>query len=101
MEFTQSTDAYKEAVNVMPGGVNSPVRAFASVGMSPIFMEKGCGSTITDIDGNSYIDYVLSWGPLILGHANPQVVNRIKEVAEKVRVSAHRPFLKMNWLLSC
>src|SRR5699024_2739279 len=83
MKYTQSTDAYKEAVDLMPGGVNSPVRAFASVGMSPIFMEKGSGSTITDIDGNSYIDYVLSWGPLILGHADSRVINRIKEVAEK------------------
>lgn len=83
MKHTQSTDAYKEAVDLMPGGVNSPVRAFASVGMSPIFMGKGCGSTITDIDGNSYIDYVLSWGPLILGHADSRVINRIKDVAEK------------------
>lgn len=83
MEFTNSIDAYKEAVELMPGGVNSPVRAFSSVGMSPIFMEKGKGSKITDIDGNEYIDYVLSWGPLILGHAPDKVVDAIKHVAEK------------------
>lgn len=81
--FTQSVDAYKEAVDLMPGGVNSPVRAFKSVGMSPIFMESGKGAMLTDIDGNEYIDYVLSWGPLILGHANDQVVESLKKVAEK------------------
>ncbi|MFP3489919.1 aminotransferase class III-fold pyridoxal phosphate-dependent enzyme, partial [Staphylococcus sp. SIMBA_130] len=60
----------------------SPVRAFKSVGMDPIFMEKGKGSKIYDIDQNEYIDYVLSYGPLILGHADEQVVNRLKEVTE-------------------
>ena len=83
MDFTRSIDAYKEAVDLMPGGVNSPVRAFESVGMSPIFMEKGKGSKIVDVDGNEYIDYVLSWGPLILGHADERVINRVKTVAEK------------------
>ncbi|GAA5416253.1 glutamate-1-semialdehyde 2,1-aminomutase [Paraliobacillus ryukyuensis] len=78
--FNHSIDAYKEAVDLMPGGVNSPVRAFKSVGMNPIFMERGEGSKIYDIDGNTYIDYVLSWGPLILGHAHPNVVNRLKKV---------------------
>lgn len=82
MDFTKSIDAYKEAVDLLPGGVNSPVRAFASVGMSPIFMEKGKGSKITDVDGNEYIDYVLSWGPLILGHADNRVVDALKKVAE-------------------
>lgn len=66
----------------MPGGVNSPVRAFKSVNMDPIFMESGKGAMIKDIDGNEYIDYVLSWGPLILGHADPDVVNGLKQVAE-------------------
>src|SRR5690625_979594 len=82
-QFTKSEDAYQEAVDLMPGGVNSPVRAFKSVGMSPIFMESGQGSKITDVDGNEYIDYVLSWGPLILGHADKQVIAKLKEVAEK------------------
>lgn len=81
--FSKSIDAYKEAVDLMPGGVNSPVRAFKSVGMSPIFMEEGKGATITDIDGNEYIDYVLSWGPLILGHADERVTTKLKEVVDK------------------
>lgn len=82
-KFTNSIDAYKEAVELLPGGVNSPVRAFKSVGLSPIFMESGKGAILTDIDGNEYIDYVLSWGPLILGHADDQVVESLKKVAEK------------------
>ncbi|MCA0992537.1 glutamate-1-semialdehyde 2,1-aminomutase [Pseudalkalibacillus hwajinpoensis] len=80
--YDRSKEAFKEASKVMPGGVNSPVRAFKSVGMDPIFMEKGKGSKIYDIDQNEYIDYVLSYGPLILGHADEQVVNRLKEVTE-------------------
>ncbi len=83
MNFTHSEDAYKEAVDLMPGGVNSPVRAFTSVGMSPLFMDRGKGSKIVDIDDNEYIDYVLSWGPLLLGHADDRVISRLKEVAEK------------------
>lgn len=77
--FDNSVDAYKEAVDLMPGGVNSPVRAFKSVGMSPIFMEYGKGSQLVDIDGNEYIDYVLSWGPLILGHAHNRVVTKLQD----------------------
>ncbi|MGM9923802.1 MAG: glutamate-1-semialdehyde 2,1-aminomutase [Bacillus sp. (in: firmicutes)] len=80
--YDKSIAAYKEAVHLMPGGVNSPVRAFKSVDMNPIFMERGAGSKIYDIDGNEYIDYVLSWGPLILGHSHPEVVEGIKKVAE-------------------
>jgi glutamate-1-semialdehyde 2,1-aminomutase len=80
--YEKSKQAFKEAVNLMPGGVNSPVRAFKSVNMDPIFMERGKGSKIYDIDGNEYIDYVLSWGPLILGHSNDHVVEAIKKVAE-------------------
>lgn len=80
--YENSKQAFKEAINLMPGGVNSPVRAFKSVNMDPIFMASGKGATITDIDGNEYIDYVLSWGPLILGHTDPDVVEGIKRVAE-------------------
>ncbi|MET3697366.1 glutamate-1-semialdehyde 2,1-aminomutase [Bacillus oleivorans] len=80
--YERSKEAYKQALELMPGGVNSPVRAFKSVDMDPIFMERGKGSKIYDIDGNEYIDYVLSWGPLILGHANDTVVEAIKKVAE-------------------
>ncbi|MFZ2464667.1 MAG: glutamate-1-semialdehyde 2,1-aminomutase [Caldibacillus thermoamylovorans] len=80
--FEKSIKAFQEAVQLMPGGVNSPVRAFKAVDMNPIFMESGKGSKIYDIDGNEYIDYVLSWGPLILGHANRQVVEALKKVVE-------------------
>ncbi|WP_347320294.1 glutamate-1-semialdehyde 2,1-aminomutase [Rossellomorea sp. RS05] len=80
--YEKSKKAFQEALKLMPGGVNSPVRAFKSVDMDPIFMERGKGSKIYDIDGNDYIDYVLSWGPLILGHANDRVVEAIKKVAE-------------------
>lgn len=83
MKFEASIQAFEAAKKVMPGGVNSPVRAFKSVDLSPVFMKEGKGSRITDIDGNTYIDYVLSWGPLILGHADPKVVQAIKETAEK------------------
>ncbi|MCA0969913.1 glutamate-1-semialdehyde 2,1-aminomutase [Halobacillus litoralis] len=80
--FDQSKEAYQKAKELMPGGVNSPVRAFKSVGMDPLFMEKGKGSKLYDIDGNEYIDYVLSYGPLILGHADEHVVESLKEVTE-------------------
>ncbi|MBT2569192.1 glutamate-1-semialdehyde 2,1-aminomutase [Planococcus sp. ISL-110] len=81
MTYEKSLAAFTEAKTLMPGGVNSPVRAFKSVNMDPIFMQSGSGATITDIDGNTYIDYVLSWGPLILGHAHPEVVEAIQETA--------------------
>ncbi len=69
-----SEAAFAAARKVIPGGVNSPVRAFRSVGGSPLFIDRGAGSRFLDVDGNEYIDYVLSWGPLILGHAHPEVV---------------------------
>lgn len=81
--FDKSIEAFQEAQRLMPGGVNSPVRAFKSVDMNPIFMERGKGSKVYDLDGNEYIDYVLSWGPLIHGHANDRVVEALKRVAEK------------------
>lgn len=81
--YENSKAAFSEAVDLMPGGVNSPVRAFKSVNMDPIFMESGSGAVIKDIDGNEYIDYVLSWGPLILGHSHPEVVAAIQEQAAK------------------
>lgn len=75
--FEKSTIAFKEAKKYLPGGVNSPVRAFKSVGREPIFMEKGEGAYLTDIDGNVYIDYLQSWGPMILGHRHPKVEEAI------------------------
>ncbi|MDQ0224700.1 glutamate-1-semialdehyde 2,1-aminomutase [Metabacillus niabensis] len=80
--YAKSEKAFEEAKGLMPGGVNSPVRAFKSVGMNPIFMDHGKGAKIYDIDGNEYIDYVLSWGPLIHGHSHDTVVEAIKKVVE-------------------
>ncbi|MCP1145447.1 glutamate-1-semialdehyde 2,1-aminomutase [Lysinibacillus endophyticus] len=81
--YDKSIQAFSESIHLMPGGVNSPVRAFKSVNADPIFMESGSGAIIKDIDGNEYIDYVLSWGPLILGHSHPEVVKAIQEQAAK------------------
>jgi glutamate-1-semialdehyde 2,1-aminomutase len=81
--FKNSEAAFQKAKPLMPGGVNSPVRAFKSVKMDPVYMESGKGSKIYDIDGNEYIDYVLSWGPLILGHADEKVVEALKSATEK------------------
>jgi glutamate-1-semialdehyde 2,1-aminomutase len=80
--FARSKKAFQEAQTLMPGGVNSPVRAFKSVGINPIVMDHGKGSKIVDIDGNEYIDYVLSWGPLIHGHSHDTVVEALKKVVE-------------------
>ncbi len=80
---TESARAFAAARTVLPGGVNSPVRAFKSVGGEPLFIDRGAGSHIWDVDGNEYIDYVLSWGPLILGHAHPEVVARATEALAK------------------
>jgi glutamate-1-semialdehyde 2,1-aminomutase len=77
----KSEAAFAEAKQHIPGGVNSPVRAFKSVDRSPLFMKSGSGSRIVDIDGNSYIDYIGSWGPLIMGHAHPEVIAAIQETA--------------------
>lgn len=79
----KSRQAFARAQAVIPGGVNSPVRAFKSVGREPVFIERGAGPRIWDIDGNSYVDYVGSWGPLIAGHAHPEVVAAIKSAAER------------------
>ncbi|MFZ3137718.1 MAG: glutamate-1-semialdehyde 2,1-aminomutase [Thermodesulfovibrionales bacterium] len=83
MEWKKSNRLYKRACEIIPGGVNSPVRAFRAVGGNPIFIDRAKGSKIYDVDGNAYIDYVLSWGPLILGHSHPKVVNALKKAAEK------------------
>ncbi len=80
-DFARSAAAFADAKRVIAGGVNSPVRAFRSVGGEPIFIESGSGSRITDIDGNTYIDFVGSWGPLILGHAHPDVLDAIAKAA--------------------
>ncbi len=82
LQTEKSRQAFLRAQKVIPGGVNSPVRAFKSVGRDPVFIERGAGARIWDIDGNSYLDYVASWGPLIAGHAHPEVVEALKKAAE-------------------
>src|SRR5258706_754343 len=82
MNRSRSEALFAKAQTLIPGGVNSPVRAFRSVGGTPPFIARGEGSRIYDVDGNEYIDYVLSWGPLILGHRPPQVIEALREVLE-------------------
>ena len=83
MKREKSTNLFEIAQNYFPGGVNSPVRAFRSVGGAPLFIERGKGSNIWDADGNMFIDYCCSWGPLILGHAHPKVVDAVRVTVEK------------------
>lgn len=83
MNTTKSEQLFAAAQQVIPGGVNSPVRAFRSVGGTPRFIERGKGPYVWDVDGNRYIDYVLSWGPLTLGHAHPAVVAALQEAAAR------------------
>jgi len=83
MNYTRSSELFENSQKVIPGGVNSPVRAFSAVGGTPIFIEKAEGAYLYDVDGNKYIDYINSWGPMILGHAFPPVVNAVIEKAKK------------------
>src|SRR5947207_3037192 len=82
MRTTHSNTFYKKAQQLIPGGVNSPVRSWNSVGGQPIFISHAQGSTITDVDENTFIDYVCSWGPLLLGHADPDVIHAISRTAQ-------------------
>jgi|TARA_B110000003_G_C16582934_1_gene508771 glutamate-1-semialdehyde 2,1-aminomutase len=83
MIYKRSSELFKEAKQVIPGGVNSPVRAFKSVGGTPVFASRAKGAYVFDEDGNRLIDYISSWGPMILGHAHPNVINAISETAKK------------------
>jgi glutamate-1-semialdehyde 2,1-aminomutase len=80
---SRSEDLYRRALSLLPGGVNSPVRAMRAIGHDPIFIESGSGALIRDVDGNEYVDWVSSWGPLILGHANPAVVDAATAAAAR------------------
>ena len=91
MQHAKSEAAFEEAKQYIPGGVNSPVRSFRSVGGVPPIIAGGAGSKLTDIDGNEYIDYVLSYGPLLLGHAHPVVTEAIKKAAEKGSCQTRMP----------
>ncbi len=81
--MTRSTDLYAQALKLLPGGVNSPVRAMRQIGREPVFIASGEGSRLVDVDGNEYIDWVSSWGPLIAGHAHPAVIEAIVEAAHR------------------
>jgi len=81
--LNRSEELFREAQRYLPGGVDSPVRAFKAVGGTPVFIKQGQGSRLYDEDGNEFIDYVCSWGPLILGHAHPQVVEAVKKAVER------------------
>lgn len=81
MDWKKSEQCFQAAGNILPGGVNSPVRAFRAVGRTPFFVERGRGSRLWDVDGNEYIDYVCSWGPGILGHAREEVVAAVQKAA--------------------
>jgi glutamate-1-semialdehyde 2,1-aminomutase len=80
---TRSANLYRRALRVLPGGVNSPVRAMGAVGREPLFIAHGLGAELVDVDGNRYVDYVCSWGPLIHGHAHPQVLDAVRAAAER------------------
>lgn len=81
--MTRSEQLFALAQQLIPGGVNSPVRAFGSVGGTPRFIQEAKGSSIKDVDGNQYIDFVGSWGPMILGHNHPEICNAVIETAKK------------------
>jgi glutamate-1-semialdehyde 2,1-aminomutase len=83
MKRKRSIELYRKALENIPGGVNSPVRAFKAIGIPPTFIDRGRGSKLWDVDGNEYIDYVGSWGPMILGHAHPKVIGPLKKAAPK------------------
>lgn len=83
MKHSRSKRLFEMAQRVIPGGVNSPVRAFRAVGGNPVFISRAKGSRLYDVDGNEYIDYVLSWGPMILGHAHPEVTKALREAISK------------------
>lgn len=83
MDIRRSTQLFSEAQQVIPGGVDSPARAFSAVGGQPLFIERGEGAHVIDADGNEYVDYVLSWGPLILGHSHPRVAAALKEAVDR------------------
>src|SRR5258705_5230655 len=82
-DVTGSAELFDRAKGVLPGGVNSPVRAFRAVGGTPFFVASAAGCRLTDVDGKTYVDYVCSWGPLILGHAHPAVLDAVRPAAER------------------
>src|SRR5580693_7184723 len=80
---TRSSELYRRALQLLPGGVNSPVRAMRAIGRDPIFIERAAGAELFDVDGNRYVDYVCSWGPMVHGHAHPAILEAVKEAAAR------------------
>lgn len=104
VKTSQSQHCFREAQAVLVGGVNSPVRAFRSVNADPVFIDKGDGAYLVDVDGNRYVDYVLSFGPLLLGHADPDVCQAIRHAAENGATFGAPTQLESElaeWILSC
>ena len=104
-QLGKSKKAFDEAKHYLPGGVNSPVRSYRNVGSQPPFISSAAGSRIYDVDNNEYIDYVLSWGPMILGHANPEVIAATRRLCHVGPPSGRQLLWKRNLLrrfkLSC
>ena len=99
--MTEATVLFSDAKQVIPGGVNSPVRSFSGVGGTPVFIDHASGAYIFDSSGNRYIDYVGSWGPMILGHAHPEVIDAVKQAAEKGLSFGAPTKLKPLWPGGC
>src|SRR5436853_7167235 len=83
LDTHQSSQLFARAERVIPGGVNSPVRAFRAVGREPLFIREAGGATVTDADGNRFIDYVGSWGPMLMGHAHPAIIGALRDAATR------------------
>lgn len=97
--MSRSSELFTAAQQHIPGGVNSPVRAFSGVGGDPVFFKKAKGAYVYDEDGNQYIDYVGSWGPMIVGHAHPDVLKSVQDVMQNGLSFGARPNLKRKWLI--
>ena len=96
----RSAALFAAACERIPGGVNSPVRAFANVGISPAFYERALGSRVVDVDGNEYVDFIGSWGPMILGHRPPEVLDAVCAQLER-GLSARRARPRCAWRARC
>lgn len=97
LNTTKSEELYKVALDLMPGGVNSPVRAFGAVGRNPLFIDHAKGSYVYDVDGNKFIDYVCSWGPGILGHSHPEVLEEVVKACFDGLTFGAPLVRRMNW----
>ena len=95
--MSRNQQLFEKSQSLIPGGVNSPVRAFGSVGGTPVFFKRGKGSRLWDEDGREYVDYVGSWGPMILGHAHPAVIEAVQKPRLTASRSVHLPRSSWKW----